>query len=137
MSKRAATPKEPPTPVSIEAMIRGLKHPHEAEILAIRALVLAVDPSITEAIRWNAPSFATTEHFATFHLRGATGVQLVLHLGAKPRPDATLRETLDEPTAELTWKSADRAVLYFASLSDVAARSEAVTRVLRTWIAHV
>ena len=121
----------------MEAFIRSLAHPREAEIFAIRAILLAADPRIAESIKWNAPSFSTTEHVATFQLRGKSGVQLVLHMGAKPRPDSRVRTSIDEPAAGLDWKSADRAVLTFADLADVEARKEPLTRVVRAWIRHL
>ncbi len=124
-------------PAEMEAFVRSLAHPREVEIFAIRAVLLAADPRIAESIKWNAPSFSTTEHFATFQLRGKSGVQLVLHLGAKPRPDSLVRTSIDEPAAGLEWKGPDRAVLTFTDLADVEARKEPLTRVVRAWLRHL
>ncbi len=124
-------------PPDIEAFVRALGHAREREILALRRIILAADGRIGEAIKWNAPSFHVTEHFATFHLRSPANVQLVLHLGAKPRPGAAVRSTIDEPAAGLIWKGADRAVLTFVDLADVQARQAALTRVVRAWIPHL
>lgn len=135
--KQAAKATTTAAPTGMEAFIRSLAHPREAEIFAIRAILLAADPRIAESIKWNAPSFSTTEHFATFHLRGKSGVQLVLHLGAKPRPDSLVRTSIDEPAAGLEWKGPDRAVLTFTDLADVEARKEPLTRVVRAWIRHL
>ena len=66
MPTKAPTKKVPPT---VEALLASLEHPLKREILALRTLVLKVDSSIAEEIKWNAPSFRTTEHFATMHLR--------------------------------------------------------------------
>lgn len=38
-------------------------------VAALRAIILQADDRITEAVKWNAPSFYPTEHFATFRLR--------------------------------------------------------------------
>jgi Domain of unknown function (DU1801) len=122
---------------NIDAFIHALAHPCETEIFAVRRIVLDADPSITESIKWNAPSFATTDHFATFHLRAKSGVQLILHLGAKPQPHATVRAATDEPSAGLVWKSADRAVMTFATVTDVEQRAAALTRVVQVWIRHI
>lgn len=135
--KQTAKAKTTAAPTEMDAFIRSLAHPREAEIFAIRAVLLAADPRIAESIKWNAPSFSTTEHFATFQLRGKSGVQLVLHLGAKPRPDSLVRTSVDEPAAGLDWKGADRAVLTFADLADVEARKEPLTRVVRAWLRHL
>ena len=63
----------------VESFIASLEHPFKREILALRAVILAADDGIAESIKWNAPSFSTSEHFATFHLRARDGVQVVLH----------------------------------------------------------
>ncbi|MCE9578287.1 MAG: DUF1801 domain-containing protein [Deltaproteobacteria bacterium] len=131
MAKARAAP-----PTDIDAFVRALGHAREREIFAIRAIILAVDPRIGEAIKWNAPSFHLADHFATFHLRSPSSVQLILHLGAKPRPGAAVR-SIDEPAAGLEWKGPDRAVLTFVDLADVRARAAALTRVVRAWIGHL
>ena len=74
-----------PKPQDVESFLAALNHPMKPEILAVRQTILGADPSITEGIKWNAPSFRTTEWFATFHLRAKVGLQVILHLGAKAR----------------------------------------------------
>lgn len=123
--------------LSIEDFLAALDHPHKAAILALRQLILRAAPGITEHVKWNAPSFRTTEDFATFHLRAKTGVQLVLHLGAAPRPDSPARGAIDDPDGLLTWKSADRAILAFADHAAVVAQREAVQALLRQWVTFV
>ena len=66
----------------MDAFLASLDHPFLREILALREIILGADPSIVEGIKWNAPSFRTSEYFATFHLRARDGVQLILHRGA-------------------------------------------------------
>lgn len=121
----------------VAAFLAALEHPHKPLVLAIRRLVLAADPAIGESIKWNAPSFHTTEHFATFHLRAKDGVQLVLHLGAKPRPGANAKRDVPDPDGLLDWKGADRAVVTARDAKELTARKAALTRILRAWITHV
>jgi hypothetical protein len=78
-STQAVTPKS-----DLGSFLATLDHPRKKEIFALRKIISGVDPTIGEDIKWNAPSFHTTEHFATFHPRHTDGVQLVLHLGAEP-----------------------------------------------------
>src|SRR5690606_7136192 len=106
-------------------------HPFKREVLALRAVIREVDPAIRESIKWNAPSFATSEHFATFQLRHQDGVQVVLHLGARPRPDAQARTTIDDPQGMLDWRGADRALVSFRDLHEIAARKSAFVKILR------
>jgi hypothetical protein len=76
------------TPADVETFLAALDHPLKPEILALRQVILGADPSITEGIKWNVPSFRTSEYFATMHLRAKDGIQVILHLGAKTRGTA-------------------------------------------------
>lgn len=114
-----------------------LDHAHADAIEALRRMILAVDPQIGESVKWNAPSFHTTEHFATFNLRAKTGVQLVLHLGAKARPEATVRTTVADPQHLLQWKSTDRATVTIRDLADLESKRDALTHIVRQWIEEV
>lgn len=121
----------------VESFIASLEHPFKREILALRAVILAADDGIAESIKWNAPSFSTSEHFATFHLRARDGVQVVLHLGAKPRPDAKVRATIVDDAALLQWRGSDRATVTFRDLRDVESKQNAFAGLIRQWITFV
>lgn len=73
------------TSAAVDAFMATLDHPHADAVQRLRALVLGVDPTIAEGIKWNAPSWRTAEYFATTHLRAKRGLGLVLHLGARAR----------------------------------------------------
>jgi hypothetical protein len=130
--KRAA-----PAPADVDAFIAALDHPRKPEILALRQVILGAHPSIAEGIKWNAPSFRTSEWFATFHLRARDGVQVILHLGAKKRADAAEVEEIADPEGLLEWLAADRAAVKFRDMADVEARGLAFAALIRRWIAHV
>jgi hypothetical protein len=121
----------------VEAFLTELEHPFKREVLALRAIIREADPAIRESIKWNAPSFATTEHFATFQLRHRDGVQIVLHLGAKPRPDVQAQASIDDPQGMLEWRGADRALVSFRDLREIAARKSAFVKILRQWVTLV
>ena len=114
-----------------------LDHPLKPVILALRELIRNVDPGISEEIKWNVPSFRTTEHFATFHLRGADRVTIILHLGAKPRDTAFAGVTIHDPDSVIKWIAKDRASATFRDLGEVEARGAAFTAIIRQWIAFV
>ena len=119
-------------------MLAALAHPHESAILSIRAAVLTADSRIAEEVKWNAPSYHLDgAHFATFHLRSKAGVQLVLHLGAKPRAKATVRSEVSDPEGLLEWKSADRATLTVRDAQHAARAAPALTGIVRRWIQHL
>jgi len=124
-------------PENVEAFLAALDHPFKPEILALRQIILGVDPSITEDIKWNAPSFRTSEFFATMHLRAKDGLQIILHLGAKTRDTASAGIAIADPEALLVWLAKDRAAVTFRDLNDIGERRSAFAQIIRQWITYV
>ncbi len=124
-------------PESVESFLAALDHPRKQEILTLRQLILDADPTIEEGIKWNAPSFRTSEYFATFHLRATEGVQLILHLGARKRDIPAGGIAIDDPDALLEWLGKDRATVKLGDAAEIEARRGALTAVIRDWIRHV
>jgi hypothetical protein len=142
MAAKDSTPKPSAkrvaaAPESVETFLAALDHSHKPEILAVRQAILDADPAITEGIKWNAPSFRTSEYFATFHLRAKEGVQLILHLGAKVRQDSIAGGVIDDPSSLLEWLGKDRATVKFRDVADINAKRAAFERLIGQWIAHV
>ncbi|MFN8440797.1 MAG: DUF1801 domain-containing protein [Caldilineaceae bacterium] len=121
----------------VEDFIATLDHPYKAEIAELRQIILGADPRIGEEIKWNAPSFYTTQHFATFQLRAKTGVQIILHLGTKVRETATTGITIPDPELLLTWLAKDRASVIFQNIDEIHAKRAAFTALIREWIEYV
>jgi hypothetical protein len=121
----------------VEPFLAALDHPWKQEIITLRRVILSADPGIAEGIKWNAPSFRTTEHFATMQLRAKDGVQIILHLGPKPRETATTGITIDDPDSLLTWLAKDRASIIFRDLADIDIKQAAFTQIIRQWIGLV
>ena len=130
--------KAPALAPEVALLLANLAHPLEPAIRTLRAAVLAADPRIAEGIKWNSPSYHLAgAHFATFHLRSKAGVQLVLHMGAKVRPDAAVRAAVPDPDGLLEWKSPDRATLTVRDAADAAAKASALTAIARVWVQHL
>lgn len=120
----------------VEAFLATLEHPLRAEIAAVRATILGASKEIGEGIKWNAPSFRTTEFFATVHLRSTKEVQLIFHLGAKKR--AAIPEiTITAPEGMLKWLAKDRCLVVLGKGAEVEARSAALKKLVQAWIAYV
>ena len=119
----------------IDTLVAALGHPHEDAIQCLRAILREVDPRVVEEIKWNAPSFRITDHFATLQPRYRQGVQLILHFGAKKRDVPGL--SVQDPEALLQWLAPDRASLKFIDLADLQYKRPALERLLRAWIAYV
>lgn len=125
------------TTAAVDALMAKLAHPMTAEIEEIRRIVLAVDPSVAEGVKWNAPSFRTTEYFATVHLRSKVGFALILHRGAKARELPAGGMKVDDPAKLMKWLDADRAMVEIANAEELERKRSALTALLRQWIGYV
>jgi hypothetical protein len=137
MATSRTSSKQTSQGADVEGFIALLEHPHKAEIIALRKLILGVDKRIKEDIKWSAPSFYTTEHFATFHLRGKPGVHLMMHFGAKKNAISDTGVEMPDPQKLLHWLAKDRAVMKFESMKDVEAKRSALVALIREWIKFV
>lgn len=120
----------------VESYMETLEYPLIDGVEALREIIPAIDSRIVESIKWNAPSYAIGDHFATLNLHRQDSIQVVLHGGAKPRADlGSLR--IDDPSGMLSWAAPDRANVEFASVEDISARRLEFEAILRQWIAQV
>jgi hypothetical protein len=112
---RSTAKLPPPAGNDVDAFLEVLEHPLRDDVVRVRRWVLDAAPGISEAVKWNAPSFRVgPDFFATFHLRSTTEVQLVFHIGAKKRaqPKAIV---LSPAAARLVeWLSEERALVTLA-----------------------
>lgn len=120
---------------SVEELLAGLDHPLRDDIDALRQLIRSAVDGVQESVKWNSPSFALGEHFATLRLTGKVPLQLILHLGAKK--SALPAGAVADPDALLRWLGPDRACIDFERPGDVQRRSAALHAILRQWAAHV
>jgi hypothetical protein len=116
----------------VTAFLRDLDHPLKAEILAVRAILLGLDPSIGEMIKWKAPSFYAADDFATFNLRSTTSLQLILHTGVKVREGPGPK--VEDPTGLLKWLAKDRALLTLGVGEEIKAKRPAFEALIRAWL---
>ena len=126
--------KSSDTAAAVDRFMADTNHPCKVAIEALRELILAVDPGIQEGVKWNAPSYRTTDYFATTNLRDKAGVGIILHLGAKIRAEAV---AIDDPQHLLTWHGTNRASLSFGGIEDVRRHAAAVTAILAQWLPWV
>jgi len=131
------TKRSTSVPENVETFLEALDHPLKPEIHALRQIILNADPGIAEGIKWNVPSFRTTEYFATFHLRARDSVQVILHFGAKMRDNSKAGIAISDPQSLLHWLAKDRASVSFRDMEDIDAKRSVFTDVIRQWIKHV
>jgi hypothetical protein len=116
------------------ALLDAHKHPLRNEIDALRAIILSVDPSIAEGVKWNTASFRTTDWFAT--LNGPKQVKepmLILHAGAKAK-GIVLKDRIPDPDGLLKWLGNDRAQIVFEDAADIKAKEKALKVIVKIWI---
>lgn len=123
-------------PTAVRDLLASLGHPLKPVVEAVRETILGADDRITEGIKWNSPSFYCCGWFATINLRRAHGVLVVLHHGAKARPDSELSLLIKDPGQILAWPSRDRAQASFASADDFKAKRSHFASVIRQWAAY-
>lgn len=113
------------------------RHPLRRDIAAAGAIILGASPKINEGVKWNAPSFRTEKGwFATINLRSKESVQIILHLGAKTRPDLKPFKLAD-PNGLMQWRGKDRAMVTLGAGRDMRANSKAFESIVRAWIKHL
>ena len=125
------------TTEAVDEFMGSFVHLHKDAIADLRRMILGVDDSIAEGVKWNAPSFRTTEYFATINLRAKRGIGVILHLGAKVRDLPEDGIQIKDPEGLLKWLAKDRAAMEFADALELKCRRGAVEQVLRHWIQHV
>jgi hypothetical protein len=131
-----ARPADARTDPAVVGFLRDLDHPLKKEIEAVRRLILGASTEIHEGIKWNSPSFRTTDYFATLNLRGVGNdarVWLILHTGAKAK-GLTLQGAIADPAGLLKWLAKDRALVTFADAKEVKAKQKSLKGVEREWI---
>jgi hypothetical protein len=126
--------KKTDTSAAVDQFMSELRHPFKAEIQAIRELALSLGGEVQEGIKWNAPSYRTSEYFATTNLRVKNGIGVILHLGAKVRDETV---AIDDPQQLLTWLGSDRASVSFSGMEEFKAKRQAFKAILEQWIPHV
>jgi hypothetical protein len=122
-------------PEAVDAFLESLQHPLKPAVLLLREIIRQANPSIKEGIKWNVPSFSTSEYFATMHLRNENRIGVILHFGAKKRDTSGI--TINDPESLLEWLAADRAQVLFHDLPDLEGKRPALTNLIRDWIVHV
>jgi hypothetical protein len=126
--------KKTDTSAAVDQFMSELRHPFKAEIQAIRELALSLGGEVQEGIKWNAPSYRTSEYFATTNLRVKNGIGVILHLGAKVRDETV---AIDDPQQLLTWLGSDRASVSFSGMEEFKAKRPAFKAILEQWIPYV
>lgn len=116
----------------VDDFLAALAHRRKADIERLRGLIKAADPRLSETIKWNAPSYGYDDDRITMRLQPGDRVELIFHRGAKPKALAGFAFT--DPDGLLKMITADRGVVSFADAADIAAKADALARLVRAWM---
>jgi len=129
----AAKAKAPAQDSDVAEHIRSLDHPRKREIAAARKLILGADAKVSEAIKWQAPSFRTDDFFATINLRATDQLQIIFHTGAKAK-GKVVQGKIADPRGLLRWLAKDRAIASLGAGKAFDANKTALTALVRAWL---
>jgi hypothetical protein len=116
----------------VDSFMETLDHPLKPGIEAVRHTILALDPAITERMKWKAPSFGFEDDRVTFNLRHPGRIQLILHRGAKVEDSTEF--TFADPTGLIAWAATDRGIVTFTSIEQVDTHLDTLAPVLLDWM---
>lgn len=119
----------------VETYLTTLSHRRAADIRRLRDAILALDPEISETVKWNAPSFRYAEQDrCTFRLHPREPFDVVLHTGAVATGTGPDRTLVDDPHGLLTWKGDDRGVITVPESADSDEWLPVVVAVVAQWM---
>lgn len=119
----------------VDAFFSAFSHARREQVLALRAAILAANPTLTEQIKWNAPSYCHDgDDRVTFRFAPkGDAVQLIFHRGAKAKAVEGFR--FDDPSGLLVWAAADRGVLTLATEDAFERHSATIASLVTAWVA--
>jgi hypothetical protein len=92
-------------------------------------------PTLTETIKWNAPTFCFDgKDRLTLMLHKKDRVGLILHTGARPKEDKKAAHLFTDDTALLEWNSNIRATINFFNLTDFLSKRKLFKKAVKRWI---
>ena len=109
---------------SVDEFMDKLNHPFKAEVQAVRDIIKGVSQDITEAIKWNAPSFSYKGYLVTFNLSAKHHVHLVFHAP----------EVVNIKNKLLEGNYPARRMVYFSDMKDVKAKKTALAKVVKALV---
>lgn len=116
------------------AVLEAHKHALRKELDALRAIILGVDPSIEEGVKWNTASYRTADWFATLNgPRHVKAPMIILHAGAKAK-GIVVKDRIPDPEGLIKWLGNDRGQIVFKDMADIKSKQSALKAIVDAWI---
>lgn len=109
----------------VDAWFANYENPQRELVAKVREFILSIDPRVTEAIKWQAPTFIYKGNIASFFPKSKKNVSLMFHQGASILDERGLLEGEGEVSR----------VARFFDDADFVAKKPALEAVIRRWIA--
>lgn len=122
--------------MSVDEFLNSTTHPLKKELVELRRIIRQSNPTLTEQIKWNAPSFCDEgDDRITFNLSKKESILIIFHRGAKSKKLQLKEPLLTKHAALLDWPAPDRGVLKFSTMAEVKARTAELKTITKDWIA--
>ncbi|MFB9713435.1 DUF1801 domain-containing protein [Arthrobacter methylotrophus] len=108
----------------VDTWLQRYDNPHRELLGSIREFILSLDPRLSEAIKWQAPTFIYKGNIASFFPRSKKNVTLMFHQGASIADELGLLEGDGEVSR----------VARFVDDADFEAKKPALEAVVLGWI---
>lgn len=119
-------------PPSVDEFLLLSAHPLTEGAALFRSALMACDPTLSEQIKWNAPSFGRDfDDRVTMGFRPEE-LQIVFHRGVKPKDPTGF--TFDDPSGLLKWMTKDRAVVRLRSMEEIQSKLPILVETAIRWI---
>lgn len=121
---------------TLDEFIADLDDEQLLQVQKLRQFILEAAPSLTEHIKWNAPSYVQDgEDKITFNTLNKDGVvKLVFHMGATRKEDKKGKPIL-ENAGLITWVSDIRGYMTFHDIEEITSNESEFKRIVREWLA--
>ncbi len=107
----------------VDSWFAAYENPQKDVLLAVRDIILAADPRMTECVKWKAPTFTCGGNLASFNPRSKKHGSLMFHVGA----------TIPGEHPLLEGDGAVARTMKFQGLDDVQAKRAGLEAVVRAW----
>lgn len=108
----------------VDAWFERYSNPQRGLVQAVRETVLDADARVTEAIKWQAPTFIYKGNIASFYPKTKTHASLMFHRGA----------VLEDPDGLLEGEGDVSRVARFLDADDLERKRGSLQALIRRWI---
>lgn len=108
---------------AVDAWLAAYENPMKEVVMAVREAILAADPRVEEAIKWQAPTFVYKGNIASFFPKSKKHASLMFHKGASIPGDFP----------HLVGDGKEARTMKFADLDDLASQRKELQAVVVAW----